>query len=89
MCDLHVIKKKVEMKCIFKQIRNRTLKVSMWFWSEHPRRRSNGISYKLLNQTDHKSSLFETASHSHLSDVMDLRLNDFDVSTQHLKEEKK
>lgn len=72
------------MNFILKQIRNRTLKISMWFWSEQPGRRSNGISYKLLNQTDHQSITLnkesidiETTSHSHLSDVMDLR---FDVS---------
>lgn len=85
MCD----KRKLEMKFIFKQIRNRTLKISMQFWSQRSGRRSDGISYKLLSQTDHQSNTFnkksmdiETASHStHLSDVMDLRLNDIDVST--------
>lgn len=71
------------MKSIFKQIRNRTLKLSMRFWSEQPARRSNGISYKLLNQSDQKNAIdLETSNHSHQSDVMDLRLNDFNVSTQ-------
>lgn len=62
----------------------------MQFWSQRSGRPSDGISYKLLSQTDHQSNTLnkksmdiETASHSPLSDVMDLRSNEFDVSATH------